>query len=162
MHCGVTFKCIIYQQHQLFFFLFMFYNNFHKFVSFKSYFVWKHFTDSESAFSEFLTWKWKSLNHVRLFCDPMDYTVHGQNTGVSSCSLLQGIFPTQGLNPGLRHCRLILYCLSHQGSPEEANCHVIERVMCQRETPLGSEGPMYPITARHWILPATSEPGRGI
>ena len=30
--------------------------------------------------------------------------------------LLQGIFPTQGLNPGLPHCRRILYCLSHQGS----------------------------------------------
>ena len=32
--------------------------------------------------------------------------------------LLQGIFPTQGLNPGLLHCRQTLYCLSHQGSPE--------------------------------------------
>ena len=40
----------------------------------------------------------------------------GQNTGVSSCSLLQGIFPTQGLNPGVPHCRWILYQLSHQGS----------------------------------------------
>ena len=29
----------------------------------------------------------------------------------------QGIFPTQGSNPGLLHCRQILYCLSHQGSP---------------------------------------------
>ena len=41
----------------------------------------------------------------------------GQNTGVGSCSLLQGVFPTQGLNPGLPHCRWILYQLSHQGSP---------------------------------------------
>ena len=41
----------------------------------------------------------------------------GQNTGVGSCSLLQGIFPTQGLNPGLPHCRWILYQLSHQRSP---------------------------------------------
>ena len=41
----------------------------------------------------------------------------GQNTGVGSLSLLQGIFPTQGLNPGLLHCRHILYQLSHQGSP---------------------------------------------
>ena len=32
----------------------------------------------------------------------------GQNTGVGSLSLLQGIFPTQGLNPGLLHCRQIL------------------------------------------------------
>ena len=41
----------------------------------------------------------------------------GQNTGVGSLSLLQGIFPAQGLNPGLPHCRRILYQLSHQGSP---------------------------------------------
>ena len=41
----------------------------------------------------------------------------GQNTGVGSLSLLQGIFPTQGLSPGLLHCRRILYQLSHQGSP---------------------------------------------
>ena len=39
-----------------------------------------------------------------------------QNTGVVSRSLLQGIFPTQGSNPGLPHCRQILYQLSHQGS----------------------------------------------
>ena len=41
----------------------------------------------------------------------------GQNTGVGSLSLLQGIFPTQGSNPGLLHCRWILYQLSHKGSP---------------------------------------------
>ena len=41
----------------------------------------------------------------------------GQNTGVGSHSLLQGIFPTQELNPGLPHCRQILYQLSHQGNP---------------------------------------------
>ena len=41
----------------------------------------------------------------------------GQNTGVGSLSLLQGIFATQGLNPGLPHCRQILYHLSHKGSP---------------------------------------------
>ena len=41
----------------------------------------------------------------------------GQNTGVGSLSLLQGVFPTQGSNPGLLHCRQILYQLSHQGSP---------------------------------------------
>ena len=40
----------------------------------------------------------------------------GQNTGVGSLSLLQGIFPTQGLNPGLLHYMQILYQLSYQGS----------------------------------------------
>ena len=41
----------------------------------------------------------------------------GQNTGVDSLSLLQGIFPTRGLNPGLPHHRWILNQLSHKGSP---------------------------------------------
>jgi len=40
----------------------------------------------------------------------------GQNTEVGTLSLLQGIFPTQGSNPGLPHCRRILYQLSHKGS----------------------------------------------
>ena len=40
-----------------------------------------------------------------------------KDTGVDSLFLLQGIFPTQGLNPGLLHCRQILYQLSHKGSP---------------------------------------------
>ena len=42
----------------------------------------------------------------------------GQNTGVGSLSLLQGIFPTQGWNPGLLHCRQILYQLIFQCSGE--------------------------------------------
>ena len=45
----------------------------------------------------------------------------GQKTGVGSLSLLQGIFPTQGSNPGLPHYRRILYQLSYQGnSPRKA------------------------------------------
>ena len=45
----------------------------------------------------------------------------GQNTGVGSLPLLQGIFPTQGSNPGFPHCRWILYQLSHKGSPFQIN-----------------------------------------
>ena len=41
----------------------------------------------------------------------------GKNTGVGCHALLQGIFPTQGLNPGLLHCRQILYRVRHQVSP---------------------------------------------
>ena len=41
----------------------------------------------------------------------------GKNTGVCCHSLLQGIFPTQGSNPGLPHCRQTLYHLNQQGSP---------------------------------------------
>ena len=43
----------------------------------------------------------------------------GQNTGVGSLSLLQRIFPTQGLNSGLLHCRQILYQLNHNRSPRK-------------------------------------------
>ena len=41
----------------------------------------------------------------------------GQNNGVGTLSLLHGIFPGQGLNPGFPHCKRILYQLSHKGSP---------------------------------------------
>ena len=56
-------------------------------------------------------------------CDPMDYSLPGtsvdgdspgMNTGVGRPALLQGIFPTQWPNPGLQHCRHILYHLSHR------------------------------------------------
>ena len=57
-------------------------------------------------------------------CSLPGSTVHGnfpgKRTGVGCHFLLQGIFPTQGLNlglSGLPHCRHTLYCLSHQGSP---------------------------------------------
>ena len=57
-------------------------------------------------------------------CDLMDCSLPGssvlgdspgKNNRVSCLALLQGIFPIQGLNPGLLHCRQILYRLSHQG-----------------------------------------------
>ena len=49
---------------------------------------------------------------------PWDFP--SKNTGMGCCFLLQGLFPTQGSNPGLPHCRQTLYCLSHQGSPNIA------------------------------------------
>ena len=56
-------------------------------------------------------------------CSPPSSSVHGdspgKNTGVVCHVLLQGIFPIQGLNPGLPHCWQILYCLSHQESPQD-------------------------------------------
>ena len=52
-------------------------------------------------------------------CSPLGSSVHGdspgKNTGVGYHALLQGIFPSQGLNPGLPHCRWILYQLSYLG-----------------------------------------------
>ena len=67
----------------------------------------------------------KSLSHVQFFVTPLTlqsveynpWNPPGQNTRVGSCSLLRGIFPTQGSNPSFPHCRQILYQLSHQGSP---------------------------------------------
>ena len=68
----------------------------------------------------------KLLQSCPTLCDPMDCSlagssVHGdfpgKNIGVGLYALLQGIFPTQGWNPGLPHCKWIFYCLSHQGSP---------------------------------------------
>ena len=54
-------------------------------------------------------------------CSPPGSSVHGHSPGnniaVSCHALLQGIFPTQGSDPGLPHWRQILYCLSHKGSP---------------------------------------------
>ena len=50
-----------------------------------------------------------------ILCDPVDCSPPGKHTGVDCHALLQGIFPTQGSNPGLLHCRQILYRPSHQG-----------------------------------------------
>ena len=69
--------------------------------------------------------KCKSLSHVWL-CDHMNlwptrllcpWNSPGQNTGVGSHSLLQGIFQTQESSRGLLHCRQILNCPSHQERP---------------------------------------------
>ena len=48
----------------------------------------------------------------------------GKSPGVGCHFLLQEIFPTQGLNPGLPNCRQTLYCLSHQGSLWTLGMHV--------------------------------------
>ena len=66
-----------------------------------------------------LGWKWKLLSRPTLRhsmdCIVSPWDCAGQNTGVGGLSFLQGIFPTQGLNPGLLHCKWILYQLSHKG-----------------------------------------------
>ena len=64
-----------------------------------------------------------------MVCSPPGSSAHGdspgKNTGVGCHALLQGLFPTQGLNPGLPHCRQLLHCLSHQRSPR-----ILEWVAC--------------------------------
>ena len=56
------------------------------------------------------------------FCDShglySPWNFPGQNTGVGSRSLLQGIFLTQGSNPGLPRCKQILYQMTHPGSSD--------------------------------------------
>ena len=87
------------------------------------------------------------------FCDPMDCSppgssVHGdspgKNTRVGCHALLQGIFPNQGLNPGLPHCRQTLYHLSHQGSPLDKGLipvpAKISRILLQGMASVQSEG----------------------
>ena len=70
----------------------------------------------------------KSLSRVWLFATPWTaahqallclWVSPGKNTGVGCQALLQGIFPTQGSNPWLLHCRYDSLLLSHQGSPED-------------------------------------------
>ena len=72
---------------------------------------------SLSVMSDFL--QPHGLQPTRLLCP---WNSPGQNTGVGCHSLLHGIFPTQGSNPGLLHCRQIVYCVSHQGSLKEMIC----------------------------------------
>ena len=68
-------------------------------------------------------------------CDPMDYTVHGiLQARILECVAFpfsRGIFPIQGSNLGLLHCRWVLYQLSHKGSPKRhiygslSNCQLL-------------------------------------
>ena len=73
--------------------------------------IYESESESHSVISDFL--------RPHGLCSPWNYP--GQNTGVHSFSLLQGIFPTQGLNPGL-HCRQILYQLNQ---PDTSSKHLL-------------------------------------
>ena len=92
-------------------------------------------------------------------CDPIDCSlpgssVHGifpgKNTGVGCHSLLQEIFPNQGSNPGLPHCRWILYQLSH-GLASNPSSPPIRSIL-----QLPSEVPSAPKAAR--VLPPVCPP----
>ena len=68
-----------------------------------------------------ITIKTVTFKHCEsLYYTPVTYIL-GKNTGVSCHFLPQGIFPTQGSNPGFLHCRHILYHLSYQRSPLYSN-----------------------------------------
>ena len=79
---------------------------------------WQSWTDRRGIVFPFGNWVTMKVAHsCPTLWDPSPWGSPGQNTGVGSLSFPQGIFPTQGLNPGLLHCRWILYQLSHKGSP---------------------------------------------
>ena len=73
----------------------------------------------------------QSLTHAQLFAapwtvahpNPLSWNFPGKDTGVGCHFLLHGLFPTQGLNPGLLHCRRMLYRLSYEGSPSREACN---------------------------------------
>ena len=88
---------------------------------------------------------WKDLTQGSPWNSP------GQNTGVGSLSLHQGIFPTEGSNPGLPHCRQILYQLNHKESLDTFKASHIQTVVLVAQlcltlcnptdcSPLGSSG----------------------
>ena len=72
----------------------------------------------------------------------------GQNTGMGSLSLLQGISPTQGSNPGLPHFRQVLYQLSHQGSAGRGKVGVKPRSPTLQAGSLPAEPPGKPRNTR--------------
>ena len=73
-------------------------------------YIHMHMCVSRSAVSDFL--RPNRPQPARLLCP---WNSPGKNTGVGNHSLLWGIFPSQGSNPGLLHCGQILYYLSHEG-----------------------------------------------
>ena len=86
------------------------------------------YTKTRLNFYVIQNFNFQSLSHIRLSCDPMDWSppgssVHGisqgKNTEVGCYFLFQGIFPTQELNLCLQHWQVDSLPLSHQGIPDK-------------------------------------------
>ena len=93
--------------------------------------VWLH--PQDRGWAQWPTeWKWKSLSRVRLFGTP--WTIQSMEFSRpeywSGLSLLQGNIPDPGIEPGLLHCRQILYQQSYQGRP----AHLRHAQICYSET----------------------------
>ena len=95
-----------------------------------------------AAISKYMYSEVKLLSHVRLFATPWTVAYQAppsmgfsrqEYTGVGCHFLLQEIFPTQGLNPGLQHCRQMLYHLSYEGRPNIC-IHIANSLCCTAET----------------------------
>ena len=99
-------------------------------------------------------WWWLSCLVVWLFATPWSVACQaplsmdspGKNTGVGCHFLLQGIFPTQETNPGLLHCRQILYQLSSAGSVGPKTTRPVGQTQC----PSFSEGSRHSLLPRFW------------
>ena len=117
------------------------------------------------------TWeKWKSVTQLCLtLYSP--WNSPAKNTGVGNLSLLQGIFPTQGSNPNLLHCRRNLYQLSQKGcktmkfiishsifTGKESTCNVGDSGLICRLGRLPGEGNGNPFQYS-WRFPWAEEPG---
>ena len=92
----------------------------------KQVFLQGRHTDSQEAHEKMLNSESEVAQSCPTLCDPMDCSLPGFSVhGIVQARVLewvaiafsQGIFPTQGSNPGLPHCRPMLYPLNHQGSP---------------------------------------------
>ena len=94
-------------------------------------FVWRVFLCSTCSESESLSVVSDSLRPHGPYSP---WNSPGQNTRVGSLSLVQGIFPTQGSNPGLPHCRQILYQLSHREAQEYwSSLSLLQRIFPTQE-----------------------------
>ena len=96
-------------------------------------------------------WQWKLLSPFRLF--ETSWTVQSmefsrlENTGVGSLSLLQGTFLTQELNPGLPHCRWILYQLSHRVN------ELLDQISEMNKDPIISVSPVLSLPSPFFFRP---------
>ena len=99
------------------------------------YYYWKSdkVSESRSVVSDFL--------RPHGLCSSWNFP--GQNTGVGGLSLLQGIFPTQGSNPALPHCRWILYQRSHKGKPKNTGVGSLSLLQWIFLTPESSQALSY-------------------
>ena len=113
--------------------------------------------------------KVKLLCRVQLFVTPWTVAYQaplsmespGKNTGVGCYFFLQGIFPTQGSNPGLPNCRQILYHLSSLVAQSVKSLSAMQETQVQS---LCEEDPLEKEMATHsnilaWRIPWTEEPG---
>ena len=166
-----TVSILVTLQPVIFFNGFQFWNSFrfvdklHNFyIALTQFLPWYICQNQETSSNTLLLTKWsevKSLSHVWLFATPWaiallhPWNFPGKSTGMGCHFFFQGILLTQGLNPGLLHCRQMLYCLSHQGSPILLLNKLHPLLIChQFPPPLPPPNPIQDTTLYLVIMPA--------